>query len=519
MARPGAAGQIALVTLPVVMLLLFRVVGEIALLLAALLIPVIVAIGSVRMAGDPDESRDCKRSGIRLPGRAEFLVALDAHRSRPLAAPVACLVVRLDSGDQILAERGAHSVSDEMERFVDRLRGVLTQNDVLAQLDDTTLAVASMPDDAKPLESAVQTALRIQRQSDLMRFGSRSATTTIGVALSDRLEEAGPAALLAAAEYALRDAQRSAARTIRFHGAAGAPQPIQIALAHDLANGFDTGRIHPWFQPQISTDTGELTGVEALARWNHPHHGLLTPGDFLPTIEASNAICRLTDTMIDQSLDALATWDQQGCTVPLVSVNFSLTDLRDPALPDRVAWLLDRHEIGAERLGVEVLETVLHHGTDQQVPNNLKALKAMGCLIDLDDFGTGNASITNIRRFSADRIKIDRAFVRDIDTDRDQQGMVAAILTMCEQLGLETLAEGIETPGEYAMVSQLGCGHVQGFGIGRPMEREALPGWLEKLQETCAAASIPAMLRPRPDGSGARYATAPRRRAGRGKTA
>ena len=131
-----------------------------------------------------------------------------------------------------------------------------------------------------------------------------------------------------------------------------------------------------------------------------------------------------------------------------------------------------------DRLTVEVLETVVAGRAEDQVIRNLAGLSSLGCTLDLDDFGTGHASITNIRRFSIARIKIDRSFVTRIDTDPDQQMMFSAILTMADRLHLDTLAEGVETAGELAMLAELGCRHVQGFGIARPMPLAQADAWI-----------------------------------------
>ena len=145
---------------------------------------------------------------------------------------------------------------------------------------------------------------------------------------------------------------------------------------------------------------------------------------------------------------------------------------------DKGKWELGRFDLTPNRLSVEVLETVVASNDDDMITRNINALSALGCQIDLDDFGTGHASISSIRRFSVSRIKIDRSFVAKVDKDRDQQRMVSAILTMAEQLDLDTLAEGVETGGEHAMLAQLGCRHVQGYGLGRPMPFAATLDWL-----------------------------------------
>ena len=178
-------------------------------------------------------------------------------------------------------------------------------------------------------------------------------------------------------------------------------------------------------------------------------------------------------------------------TLPLIAAperpqrstaNFSTEELRDPRLSDRIQPQLKHHDLSPDRLVVEVLETVVANHADDIVLRNLSALAQLGCKLDLDDFGTGHASITSIRRYSVERIKIDRSFVTRIDNDTEQQKMVSAILTMADRLGLDTLAEGVETPEEQAMLAKLGCGHVQGFGIARPMPAEEVDAWISAYQ-------------------------------------
>ena len=147
---------------------------------------------------------------------------------------------------------------------------------------------------------------------------------------------------------------------------------------------------------------------------------------------------------------------------------------------------LDRFDLSPDRLTVEVLEDVAADLSNEVAIRNVRALSELGCGIDLDDFGTGHASITNIRRFAVRRLKIDRSFVTRVDVDMEQQRYVAAVLSMAEQLGLETLAEGVETAGEHAMLAQLGCAHVQGFGVARPMPFEDTIDWVCRYRDKIA---------------------------------
>lgn len=223
--------------------------------------------------------------------------------------------------------------------------------------------------------------------------------------------------------------------------------------------------------------------MEALARWHHPERGCLSPGDFLPALEDTDLMELLGREMLNQSLSALAEWNRAGLAVPAVSVNLSPQELRDPQLPDRLAWALDAHGVQAGRLTIEVLESVVAGAGDDIIRRNLDRIAQMGCGVDLDDFGTGNASITTIRQFSLQRLKIDRSFVRGVDHIRDQQNLVTAILALAEQLGLESLAEGVETQAEHAMLAQLGCAHVQGYVISKPLPPDEVASWLRLHRE------------------------------------
>lgn len=186
------------------------------------------------------------------------------------------------------------------------------------------------------------------------------------------------------------------------------------------------------------------------------------------------------EVILYHALSALVRWDRAGLSVPTVAVNFSAQELRNPKLAEKLKWELDRFDLEPRRLSIEILENVVAETDNDVVVANIAALAKLGCGIDLDDFGTGHASITSIRRFTVRRIKIDRSFVTKLDEDREQQKMVAAILSMAERLGLETLAEGVETPGEHAMLAQLGCGDVQGFGIARPMPIDDTMEWIAR---------------------------------------
>jgi len=419
--------------------------------------------------------------------RDTLLARLEADTDLPdVAGQALCLAVLLDGYDELRDRHGQRALKSITAQMAERLYGEIRHSDSLADLGDGRFAVYLPPNPRIDLESAIQTALRLQAVTmrpvtiDGLRL---HLTSSLGFCVSSRLGE-GPGApgLLDAAETALQTALRDAPRAIRAfdHTMLRGPAARKVAVdTLDAVAAFEQGRILPWYQPQICADTGALTGIEALARWHHPEIGVLKPAQFLRDLQEQGLSSRLTDSMVEAAIGQLVAWDRTGIHIPRVSVNLGIDDLADPALVNRIKWALDRHSMPPARLGLEVLETVIAQADpDAMATRNLLALGALGCPIDLDDFGTGSASINGIRRFGVSRIKIDRSLVTSVDTDPDQHGMIAAILTLAQQLGVEVVAEGVETPGEFSTLAQLGCGHVQGFAIARPMPAPDLLAWL-----------------------------------------
>lgn len=241
------------------------------------------------------------------------------------------------------------------------------------------------------------------------------------------------------------------------------------AKAAQLAHAIEAGQFRAHFQPQLSADTGAITGFEALARWIHPEHGLLRPIDFMEDLERAGLLRRLGETMLTQSIDAMRIWSRAGYEVPSISVNVTHEELRDPLFATRLAWMLDRYELPPRKLILEVLETVAADPARAQIVQNLRAAVSLGCTLDLDDFGIGPGALDSLRDFPVQRIKIDRSFVTRCDHDPQQRKMLSAVLSMAERLDLQTVGEGVETGAEHSMLAQLGCDHVQGFSIARPM--------------------------------------------------
>lgn len=475
--------------LPATMLAAFWLGGEVVLLAAALILPIALAIFRATPVSAGDEAADPVTG---LPLRP----ALAARLDQTLAGVgrggrgVACLIIGLDDVDAVANRYGHAGFAQLLRRTGERLQGALRGGDLVVRLEGATFAVALAPVRHGSLDNVLQIALRLQAAAQMpvsLDTTTIYVSASIGFCLDGRAAERGSEALIVAAEAAMTEARRNGPSAIRaWSNDLQAAMDHRHALIDEIESALDSGEIRPWFQPQISTDTGTVTGFEALARWNHPVHGIIPPAEFLPAVEAAGLSERLGEVILYHALTAIRAWDRHGLGIPTVAVNVSRDELRNPRMAEKLKWELDRFDLSPDRLTVEVLEDVAADSLNEMAIRNVRALSDLGCGIDLDDFGTGHASITNIRRFAVRRLKIDRSFVTRVDSDMEQQRYVAAVLSMAEQLGLDTLAEGVETLGEHSMLAQLGCAHVQGFGVARPMPFEDTIEWVIRYREKVA---------------------------------
>ncbi len=473
-----------LLFLPAITLAGFWLGGERALLLLALGLPLVIAFAG------PDPSRNPQPPGEADEGSS--LQRAIAAMDRMLAPPAengrntACMIVQFDNLANTLERHGRAAHAEVLERATDRIRGALRAGDFVTNPLGASAVVVLSPVRRLDLESMVQLSARLQDAvaEPISLGGARLyITCSIGFCIGGCSPETTGRSLLDAAQAAADEAFGHGPGAIRaFSRDMAERSAARAALRDDLEGALDKGEIRAWFQPQISTDTGEISGLEALARWHHPLRGVLSPADFLPLVESSDLSDRLSEAMLSHALLALKGWDKAGLQVPSVSVNFSAAELRNPRLPDRIRWELERFDLKPARLTVEILETVVAQAENDVIVSNIAQLAAMGCGIDLDDFGTGHASISTIRRFTVRRLKIDRSFVTRVDQDREQQRMVSAIISLADRLGMETLAEGVETASEHSMLSQLGCGFVQGYGIERPLNPDDAIDWIRRHQ-------------------------------------
>lgn len=241
-------------------------------------------------------------------------------------------------------------------------------------------------------------------------------------------------------------------------------------IADDILAGIERHEFVTWFQPQVDATSHEIIGVEALVRWNHPTEGVLPPSAFLKIADELNVVGTIDRIVLEQTLECLARWETEGMPVKKASVNVSARRLNDDGL---VASLRDL-TINPGTLSFELVESIFLDEHDDVMSWNVETVKDLGIDIEIDDFGTGYASIVSLLKLKPKRLKIDRQFVMPILRSPAQRQLVGSIIEIGKSLGIEVLAEGVETMEHARILKQLGCQSLQGYAFARPMPADEI---------------------------------------------
>lgn len=251
--------------------------------------------------------------------------------------------------------------------------------------------------------------------------------------------------------------------------------PYSVA---DLEAAMAGDQFEPFFQPKVELATGRLCGFEALARWRHPEHGLLSPHAFINTMESRGLIDALTDVMLDKASAWCACWRKRGLDIQ-VSVNISIQSLADIGLAESLIERVRRQGLDPCHMILEITETAVMIEVGR-VLENLARLRMKGFELSIDDYGTGYSSMQQLTRIAAGELKIDRAFVNYASHHKDGRVILKSNLEMARKLNLTTVAEGVETPDDWALLTEYGCDQAQGYLIARPMAADAVAAWAQK---------------------------------------
>jgi len=246
-----------------------------------------------------------------------------------------------------------------------------------------------------------------------------------------------------------------------------------------LKNALETDQLVVHFQPQVEFGNGKLAGVEALVRWQHPDHGLLMPGRFIPLAEQSGLIDRLTDVVIEKSLQQLGEWLQQGLRIN-VAINMPPVSLKNLHFPEYISERINACGLAAEQVTLEVTETTLMQELARSL-DILTRIRMKGMSLSIDDFGTGYSSLVQLYRIPFTELKIDLSFVKHAVSDPEALAIVKMTTMLGHELGMSIVAEGVEDQSTWYLLKQLGCDIAQGYYVAKPMPGEKILAWAKTI--------------------------------------
>ena len=350
-----------------------------------------------------------------------------------------------------------------------RLLATLRETDTLARLGADEFGV--IQSDVEHPANAAALCERLLRSFEepfdlcghLTRVGAR-----IGVAMFPA-DATDPDALLEHARQARLRAHTAGQDAFRLYDdALDAELRERRALERDLAHALERGQFEIHYQPQIDIASRRMVGVEALLRWNHPERGRVSPDHFIPLAEDSGLIVPIGAWVLEQACAQAVRWHLAGAPLLRVSVNMSPVQFRQPDLAELVDSALERSGLAAECLELEITERVLMQDTEANLAT-LRRIKSRGVRISVDDFGVGNSSLSYLRRFPFDEIKVDRSFVGALEHDPSAAAIVRATLSLGRNLGLVSVAEGVESASQLSLLDAEGCCVAQGFYFSPPV--------------------------------------------------
>lgn len=417
-----------------------------------------------------------------LPNRLLFedrlrhaLVRLERANHYRIEERLCIMFVDLD-GFKPINDSFGHAVGDEILQHVgQRLSTLARSSDTVARVggDEFLLLMEGVQNIADGIQ-LVQCVLSEVAHPYLVAGKSLQITASVGLVLFP--DHGSPEHLVAHADAAMYVAKRNGGNGYAvFQPHMGSDAADQLALQNDLRHAMVRKEIALHYQPKVDGRTGEIIGAEALLRWQHPTRGMVSPVIFIPLAERFGIIHQLGGWVIEEACRQLAVWRDAGIHMRL-AINLSVHQLRASGLAVNIAQALQQHGVEAEQLLCEITESVAMEDT-AATQRTFEELGAIGVYLSIDDFGTGYSSLSYLRQLPAQQLKIDRSFIRDLETDEASRAVVQAVVHLAHALDLRVVAEGVETPGQRDILLAMHCDELQGFFFAYPMPAEQLTAW------------------------------------------
>ena len=394
------------------------------------------------------------------------------HTSRREKHHLAGMFIDMDRFKLINDTLGHHVGDQLLQEVAQRLRRCVRESDIVARLGGDEFVVVttamSAPADALTVARDIRETLARPYTLDGMPLHS---SPSVGVAVfPDDGDDTD--SLMKNADTAMYHAKEQGRNNVQFFTPAmNAAAAERMALETELRIALEAQQFVLHYQPQVDTGSGEVVAAEALVRWQHPVRGQVPPMSFIPVAEETGMIEALGAWVLDEACGQLARWRAAGVRVGRMSVNLSACQLRAPGLIDQIQAALARHGLGPGDLELEITESTAMANPEHAIAQ-LHALREAGVMLAIDDFGTGYSSLAYLKRLPIQTLKLDRSFVRDIETDPNDAAISAATLALAHSMGLEVVAEGVETEGQRHFLATHRCDRLQGYMFGKPEPAE-----------------------------------------------
>ncbi len=405
-----------------------------------------------------------------LPNRYLLLDRIDAamQRAKRNDTLLGVMILDIDRFKQINDSRG-HTTGDILlQQVAERLASTLRATDTIARLggDEFTVLV----ENATSLEEITTIADKI-KNTFLTPFDTESGevftTTSVGITIYP-FDDHNRDELLKNADVAMYHAKQERNTWQLYSPDMNVNSAGRLGMEVELRHALERNEFALYFQPQIQVKTGKFVGMEALIRWDSKTLGRIAPADFIPLAEDTGLIVPIGEWILRAACEQCKVWENAGLTPFTVSVNISAPQFRRSNLLQLVSTVLTQCNLDARWLGLEITESSIMKHAEQTI-KTLLDLREIGVEIAIDDFGTGYSSLSYLKRFPVNKIKVDQSFVRDISTDPNDAAIVSAVIAMSRQLGIKTIAEGVETIAQLEFLSRLECDEYQGYLFSKPI--------------------------------------------------
>jgi diguanylate cyclase (GGDEF)-like protein len=403
----------------------------------------------------------------RLMGEHLAEMRAQAHRQERTLMLISLYIHGLHRINEVLG----HAVGDEVLRLIgERLREVLRPADMLARVSGGEFMLLGLSD--APREDSSQMLHAIQQACErllLVEDRELSVGCSMGAAFYPT-DSAGAEDLIQHAEAARASAEADGQSWRYYSAELNAASAARLRLEVELRHALEENQIEVYYQPKLEVATGRCVGAEALARWRHPQHGLVMPGEFIPLAEDSGLILPLGQSVLRQACTQARAWAALGWRGH-VAVNVSAKQFHHESCLDSLRAILAETGVDASRIELELTETAIMHG-DRVPLDKLAALRELGVGMAIDDFGTGYSSLGRLRDMPVDTLKIDRSFVMPLPDDHRAAQLTRAVIDLARVFAMQTVAEGVETEAQRQFLAEAGCNLFQGYLVAPPLPAE-----------------------------------------------